>query len=111
VFVGETYTLRTHIVADGHHRGTRYTVFFDGPPEEGKVIAIKASFGFIDGDNYVWANWTPRETGEREIYVHFIEDSDEEIKGDAWDSLKVVVRQEPISWRDEVIDRLMGVEE
>jgi len=111
VLAGETYRLRAHIVADGHHRGQRYTVFFDGPPEEGKVIAVKASFGLIDGDNYVWANWTPQETGEREIYVHFIEDSDEETKGDAWDSLKVVVRREPISWRDEIIDRLRGVEE
>ena len=105
------YRLRAHLVANEHHRGQRYIVFFDGAAKEGKVIAIKTSFGLINGDNYVWADWTPRETGEREIYVDFIEESDEEIKGDAWDSLKAVVREGPISWRDEIIDRLTGVEE
>ena len=40
-----------------------------------------------------------------------LEDLDDQTKGDAWDSLKVVVREKPLSWRDELIDRLMGVEE
>jgi hypothetical protein len=111
VFAHEKYRLRAHIVANEDHPHHHYTIFYDGPPENGKAIAVKTNFGVIDGDNYVWTNWTPQETGIREIYVHFIEDLDDENRGDAWDSLKVIVREEPISWRDEVIDRLMGVEE
>jgi hypothetical protein len=111
VFAGYPYRLRVHVVANEDHPHYHYTVFLDGPPENGKVIALKTNFGVIEGDNYVWSCWTPEETGEHEIYVHFIEDLDDENKGDAWDSLKVIVRGKPMSWRDEVIDRLMGVEE
>ena len=111
VFAYQEYRLRAHIVAKEDHPHHHYTIFFDGPPEDGKVIALKTNFGLIDGDNYVWADWTPQETGEHEIYVQFIEDADDEERGDAWDSLKVIIREEPISWRDEVIDRLMGAEE
>jgi hypothetical protein len=110
VFAGEEYRLRAHITSAENHPHTHLVVFSDGPLENGKVIAIK-TVGLMNGDNYVWTDWIPRETGEREIYVHFDEDPEEETKGDAWDSLKVVVREEPISWRDEIIDRLMGVEE
>ena len=111
VYANEKYRLQAHIVANGDHLHFRQILFLDGPPENGKVIALKTNVGLIDGDNYIWTNWTPQEVGEREIYVHFIKDVRDEDKGDVWDSLKVIVRKEPISWRDELIDRLMGVEE
>jgi len=111
VFAGERYRLRAHIVAHEDHPHHHCTVFYDWQPSDGKAIAMKTNYSVFEGDNYVWATWTPQETGERDIYVHFIEDSDDQNKGDAWDSLKVIVRREPLSWQDEIIDCLMGVEE
>lgn len=109
VFAHQRYRLRAHIVADEDHPHYHYTVFFDGPPENGKVIALKTNFGVVDGDNYVWADWTPEETGVHEIYVHFLEDLDDRHRGDAWDVLRVIVRQK--TWRDEIGDRLFHVED
>ncbi len=100
VFAHEKYRLRAHIVANEDHPHYHYTVFYDGHPEDGKVIAIKTNWAVVNGDNYVWTSWTPQETGKRKIYVHFIEDLDDENKGDSWDSLKVNVRKKPKSRRD-----------
>ncbi|MBW2284566.1 MAG: hypothetical protein JRF65_08200 [Deltaproteobacteria bacterium] len=108
VEVGGSYRLRANLQADGDLSHFCYVAFSEGPPGEGRVIAIRKA-GIMAGDNYCWARWTPREPGEIELYVYVLEDVDSPTAGDAVDSLLVTVLPQPTSpqsWRDELIELL-----
>ena len=71
VAAGETYGLRAHIVSETPYSGNVWVGFFEGKPREGgKLIALELTRGLRQGDNYVWAHWTPKTSGEHELRAY-----------------------------------------
>jgi hypothetical protein len=65
---GEPSLLRAHIVSESSYSGHVWVAFFDGNPRQGgKLIALEHQRGLRQGDNYVWARWTPETAGEHEV--------------------------------------------
>ena len=92
--VGEHYMLRAHIVSNALHPHYRYALLYDGDPDQGgEVLASAVVRGVVEGDNYVWIEWTPKEPGDCEFWVALLEDSDDPNRGNASDMLKVSVYQ------------------
>jgi hypothetical protein len=92
VKMGETYKLRAHIKST-HDRSRFHNVTFsEGPPGEGKVISVKR-VGIIEGDSYVWANWTPQQPGRKQLYVHISEHLGDTKRGNNSDRLPVIVQK------------------
>lgn len=90
--VGKHYRLRATIDSRKDHSRFHHIFFYDGHPDDGgTLIASRLSFGLSEGDNYIWADWTPKALGKRTLYVHIIEDVDDANPGDSWDTLKVNV--------------------
>ncbi len=68
---GETYALRGHMVSETPYSGNVWVAFFDGKPREGgKLIALEIGRGLQEGDNYIWARWTPKTPGEHELRAY-----------------------------------------
>lgn len=89
---GKTYRLRAHLTSDMDHSVFRHVFFFEGDPDSnGKVFANQLSFGVKTGRASIWTNWTPQETGEKTLYVRYIEDQQDSQPGNSQDSLKVTV--------------------
>ena len=102
--VGEHYMLRAHIVCDNHHPHYRYALFYDGDPDQGgELIASKVVRGVVSGDNYIWAEWTPKKSGNYELWVVVLEDSDDPNPGNNTDMLEVEVVEAGDSWFQNVI--------
>jgi hypothetical protein len=102
--VGEHYMLRAHIVSNGRHPHYRHALFYDGDPDQGgELIASKVVRGVIEGDNYVWAEWTPKKPGNYEPRVVVLEDSDDPNPGNNSDTLEVEVVEAGDSWFQRVI--------
>ena len=95
VTLGKTYDLRVRIHSTGNHPHYRWALFYDGDPKNGgRVFSSQRVFGLTEGDNnYIWAEWTPKEPGDNELWVALLEDSDEPNPGNASDMLKVSVYQ------------------
>lgn len=88
---GKRYSLRAHIQATGHDTKNHLVLFYDAHPhQEGKVIAIARTMGLAE-DCYVWADWTPEETGEFELWAAMVEPRHETDTEDARDSIRVTV--------------------
>ncbi len=102
--VDEHYMLRAHIVSNGYYPHYRYALFYDGDPENGgELIASKAVRGVVSGDNYIWAEWTPKKPGNYELWVVVLEDSDDPNPGNNTDTLEVEVVEAGDSWFQNVI--------
>ena len=92
--VGGHYMLRAHIVSNALHPHYRYALLYDGDPNEGgDVIASAVVRGVVEGDNYIWTEWTPKEPGDYELWVALLEDSDDPNPDNASDMLSVSVYQ------------------
>ena len=88
---GNQYLLRANIQSDDDMESFQTVLFSEGPPDEGSVFSIRRA-SIVEGENYVWARWTPRVEGEYTLYVHVLEHEDEPGSGDATDELTVTVR-------------------
>lgn len=92
--VGGHYMLRAHIVSNVLHPHYRYALLYDGDPNEGgEVIASTVVRGVVEGDNYIWTEWTPKKPGDYELWVALLEDSDDPNPDNAGDMLSVSVYQ------------------
>ena len=109
---GKSYEIRALVEADEDHPFHRFLFLYDGPPDgkekgerkghptgngkgnpsgKGKVLASSRLFGVEAETQYAWIRWTPDTLGRQELWVSLLEDADEVNKGNAIDSLEVVV--------------------
>ena len=90
VVEGKEYLLRARLEAGGDRDLFHYVVFSEGPPAEGNIISIRQA-PFAEGENYVWARWTPEASATYTLYVYVMEHTDDPYSGDAMDELSVTV--------------------
>lgn len=110
--LGKSYEIRALVQADQDHPFHRFVFLYDGDPDgkdkgerkghpagkgkgnpggKGKVLGSSRLYGIEAESQYVWMRWTPDTLGKQEIWMRLLEDRDEVNKGNASDSLDVIV--------------------
>ena len=80
-----------------------FSIYDRDPDQGGELIASKVVRGVVSGDNYIWAEWTPKKPGNYELWVVVLEDSDDPNPGNNTDTLGVEVVEAGDSWFQNVI--------
>jgi len=80
-----------------------FSIYDRDPDQGGEFIASKVVRGLVSGDNYIWAEWTPKKPGNYEFWVALLEDSDDPNPGNNTDILGVEVVEAGDSWFQNVI--------
>jgi hypothetical protein len=70
---GKRYATRVHLMSDSQELANRILLAYDGNPTEGgKVIATRMLRGFVQGENYHWVDFTPKQVGTHDLWVHVL---------------------------------------
>ena len=88
---GQPCALRANVRTNRTDDAPYMVLFSDGHPARGgKTVGVKMVRGLGDGDNYVWAEWTPDQVGEHMLWVTVVDSLGNEWN-DTQDRLRVVV--------------------